>query len=98
MVLSESQAMALYISSLFLLNGFLLGLRDFNKELHLVTKAGSVISSKSPSRAFRQSGIYYRVHRSSLTSYALKKIADYENVRDNECCLRSFSVNYGSVS
>ncbi len=37
-----------------------LGLHDkLHAIAHLVSKAGSVISNKSPSRAFRWSGIYY---------------------------------------
>ncbi len=32
---------------------------EYNDHAHLISKAGSVISSRSPSRAFRCSDVYY---------------------------------------
>ncbi len=50
------------------------GLIECDSHAHLVSKAGSVISSKSPSGAFRWSGIYYT--EPWFTDKLRKNIAD----------------------
>ncbi len=70
--------------------------------VHPVSKAGSVISSKSPSRAFRWSSIYYTelqftdklCEKSKIKKFSDDIIARLWNRRN---CLHSFPVNYGSV-
>ncbi len=62
---------------------------------YLISKAGSVISNKSPSRAFRW--VQHYQHRAVVLWQAMQYHVHYRFICDSECELRSLSENYGSV-
>ncbi len=62
---------------------------------HLVSKAGSVISSKSPSRAFRWSGIYYTEFNDKPRNIVFIIADELHSILNS--ILHSLSANYGSV-
>ncbi len=64
---------------------------------HLVSKAGSMISSKSHHVLTDRAAFTTQSRSSSEKNIADDIIVRLGIVRENSSCLRSFSVNYGSV-